>query len=89
MTGCEHIENAERKVPSEAEKEGAICPECVEAGTKWLHLRMCLECGQIGCCDSSPMQHASRHARKSNHPVITSMEPGERWRYCYLHEIGV
>ncbi len=60
-----------------------VCEECVKTGAQWLHLRTCQECGTTRCCDSSPNQHASRHARASGHPVIASAEPGERWLYCY------
>ena len=59
------------------------CAECVKIGGEWLHLRTCQECGVTLCCDSSPNQQASKHARASGHPVITSDEPGERWLYCY------
>ncbi len=62
---------------------GTGCVECDAAGGWWLHLRRCAECGHIGCCDNSPEQHASKHARGSNHPVIASFEPGEDWFYDY------
>lgn len=59
------------------------CAECVKVNGQWVHLRTCQQCGSTLCCDSSPMQHASKHARASGHPVIASAEPGERWLYCY------
>jgi hypothetical protein len=59
------------------------CVTCVELGDGWVHLRTCQECGITLCCDSSPNQHATKHARSTGHPVITSAEPGERWLYCY------
>ncbi len=59
------------------------CAECVKIHASWVHLRTCQECGVTLCCDSSPHQHASNHAHKSGHPVVTSDEPGERWLYCY------
>jgi len=59
------------------------CAECVKIGAEWVHLRTCQTCGITLCCDSSPNQHASKHARVSGHPVIASAEPGERWLYCY------
>jgi ubiquitin-hydrolase Zn-finger-containing protein len=62
------------------------CEECLELGTRWVHLRLCLTCGHVGCCDSSPMRHASGHARTVGHPIVQSMEPGESWRWCYIHE---
>jgi uncharacterized UBP type Zn finger protein len=62
------------------------CEECLELGTRWVHLRLCLTCGHVGCCDSSPMRHASSHARTVKHPIAQSMERGESWRWCYVHE---
>ena len=62
------------------------CEECVQTGARWVHLRTCQTCGVTLCCDSSPNRHASQHARSSNHPVIASAEPGERWLYCYVDE---
>ena len=59
------------------------CEECVKIGSGWVHLRACQQCGATLCCDSSPKQHASKHARATSHPVIASAEPGERWLYCY------
>jgi hypothetical protein len=67
-----------------AKPTGFGCVECLaSADGWWLHLRRCAECGHIGCCDTSPNQHASKHSRSSKHPVITSFEPGERWFYDY------
>jgi hypothetical protein len=62
------------------------CAECVKTGGQWVHLRTCQSCGATLCCDSSPNQHASKHARAAQHPVIASAEPGERWVYCYVDE---
>ena len=62
---------------------GEGCLECLASDGWWLHLRRCAECGHIGCCDSSPSQHAAQHARASGHPVIASFEPGEDWFYDY------
>lgn len=59
------------------------CEDCVKTGSRWVHLRTCQECGGTRCCDSSPNQHASRHARDTGHPVVASAEPGERWLFCY------
>ncbi|WP_040790458.1 Na+/H+ antiporter [Nocardia paucivorans] len=63
------------------------CAECVAEGLRWVHLRMCLTCGNVSCCDSSPGRHASRHAATTGHPVIRSLEPGEAWRWCYVDEL--
>ena len=62
------------------------CEECLRLGTPWVHLRLCLTCGQVGCCDSSPMRHARAHAATTSHVVVRSLEPGENWRWCYAHE---
>jgi uncharacterized UBP type Zn finger protein len=62
------------------------CEECLETGSVWVHLRLCLSCGHVGCCDSSPGRHATRHFRHVGHPVVASFEPGERWAWCYVDE---
>jgi Zn-finger in ubiquitin-hydrolases and other protein len=62
---------------------GTGCVECLAGGGWWLHLRRCVECGHIGCCDSSPMQHATAHFHASGHPILTSFEPGEDWFWDY------
>jgi CPA1 family monovalent cation:H+ antiporter len=63
------------------------CPECLEEGTRWVALRQCLTCGHIGCCDSSPGQHATRHFHETTHPVMQSAEPEEHWRWCFVHHL--
>lgn len=63
---------------------GDTCLECAKAGSHPVHLRLCLVCGHVGCCDSSPMRHASGHFRETGHPVIRSFEPGEEWRWCFV-----
>jgi uncharacterized UBP type Zn finger protein len=65
------------------------CKECLERGDGWVHLRLCLQCGHVGCCDSSPNRHATAHFNASRHPVIKSFEPGEDWAFCYLDDEGV
>lgn len=65
------------------------CAECLRDGTEWLHLRLCLTCGHVGCCDSSPMRHASHHAAGFEHPIVQSFEPGEDWRWCYVDDTYV
>jgi uncharacterized UBP type Zn finger protein len=64
------------------------CEECLTIGSGWVHLRMCMTCGKIGCCDSSPNKHATAHGRESGHPIIRSAEPGEDWSWCYLDEVA-
>lgn len=63
-----------------------VCEECVKTHSRWMHLRTCQTCGVTLCCDSSPNQHASKHAAESGHPVVISAEPGERWLWCYVDE---
>jgi uncharacterized UBP type Zn finger protein len=63
----------------------ALCQECAADGkSTWAHLRMCLTCGHVGCCDSSPQRHATAHFEATGHPVMRSIEPGETWRWCYV-----
>jgi uncharacterized UBP type Zn finger protein len=64
-----------------------VCEDCVLTGDRWVHLRMCLTCGHVGCCDSSPNRHASKHAGHMRHPLIRSIEPGETWIWCYVDQI--
>jgi uncharacterized UBP type Zn finger protein len=65
------------------------CEECLAEGHGWVHLRICLECGHVGCCDSSPGRHASGHARATGHPIIRSLEPGEDWSWCFEDEVAM
>ena len=64
-----------------------VCPECVALGDSWVHLRLCLECGHVGCCDSSKNKHATKHFHKTKHPLIRSIERGETWMWCYVDNI--
>jgi hypothetical protein len=64
----------------------AGCEECLKIGSDWVHLRLCLVCGHVGCCDSSPHRHATKHFHHSSHAVIASFEPGEQWGWCYVHQ---
>ncbi|HEY2072227.1 MAG TPA: UBP-type zinc finger domain-containing protein [Gaiellaceae bacterium] len=64
------------------------CEECLKTGDMWVHLRMCMECGKIGCCDDSPNKHASKHAREASHPIIKSAEPGEDWSWCFVDNVA-
>ena len=63
------------------------CEECLASGDTWVHLRLCLTCGHVGCCDQSKNKHATRHFRTTGHPVMRSLEPGEDWRWCYVDEL--
>lgn len=62
------------------------CEACIKTGSSWVHLRCCQTCGAVLCCDSSPNQHASKHASHTKHPVTISAQPGEYWAYCYVHD---
>jgi uncharacterized UBP type Zn finger protein len=66
----------------------AGCEECLASGGRWVHLRMCQECGHIGCCDSSPSRHATAHVHQTGHPIVRSAEPGEDWSYCYPDDLA-
>lgn len=63
------------------------CEDCLKTGDTWVHLRLCLECGHVGCCDSSKNKHATKHFHASQHPIIKSFEPGEEWGWCYVDEV--
>jgi uncharacterized UBP type Zn finger protein len=63
------------------------CEECLIIGDTWVHLRLCLTCGHVGCCDSSKNKHATKHFHATGHPLIQSMEPGEYWAYCYIDDL--
>jgi phosphoenolpyruvate-protein phosphotransferase len=82
---CEHAAKVQPVPP----RTPTGCEECLKAGTSWVHLRLCLTCGHVGCCDDSPGRHATRHAHSASHPVIASYEPGERWAWCYVDQMGV
>ena len=85
MSGvCQHFD--EIKV---TESETHECPECVAIGSGWVHLRLCLVCGYVGCCDSSPNKHTSKHVAAAGHPIVRSLEPGEGWAYCYEDDLFV
>ena len=80
---CEHLREAPRVVKP---RTPAGCEECLRDGTRWVHLRLCLGCGHVGCCDSSVGKHADRHFSETGHPVMRSIEPGEAWRWCYVDQ---
>lgn len=82
---CQHLKDAGDPAPASAYEAG--CPECVADGHHdWVHLRLCLGCGLVACCDSSPRRHMSAHHEQSGHPVMRSFEPGESWRWCFVDE---
>ena len=65
------------------------CEECLARGDEWVHLRLCRSCGHVGCCDDSKNKHATRHFRQTQHPIISSLEPGEVWSWCYVDEVAL
>ena len=81
---CTHLDQIHDVRPS-----GAGCEDCLRIGGRWVHLRMCLVCGHVGCCDSSPGKHATGHFHATGHPLIQSAEPGEDWRWCYVDQTQV
>ena len=83
MATCEHLTAVRAPVPADS-TDG--CSDCLREGSRWVHLRRCLDCGHIACCDSSPRRHATAHAQGSQHPVVQSFEPGEQWVWCYVDE---
>jgi uncharacterized UBP type Zn finger protein len=85
MGACSHLDQIQvRTLPESI----AGCEECLAIGSTWVHLRMCMTCGKIGCCDSSPNRHASRHAGDAAHPIARSAERGEDWSWCYIDEVA-
>ena len=83
MAGCSHLNHI--KLTS-TDKRG--CEECLKMGDRWVHLRLCLECGHVGCCDSSKNKHATKHFHHTKHPLVRSIEPGEAWVWCYVDEFA-
>ena len=81
MKVCEHLKQATDLKPSTH-----VCDECVKLHDRWVHLRICLTCGHVGCCDSSKNKHATKHFHTAHHPLIRSIEPGETWGWCYVDE---
>ena len=81
---CEHLDQIKSVTPS-----AKGCEDCLKTGGRWVHLRLCETCGHVGCCDSSPNRHATKHFEATRHPVIKSFEPGEEWGYCYVDDLFV
>jgi uncharacterized UBP type Zn finger protein len=86
MTVCSHLDHVLiTRLPEAVEG----CEDCLRTGGAWLHLRICLECGHVGCCDDSPGRHATAHYRSAGHPIIRSLEPGEIWSWCFIDEVAM
>jgi uncharacterized UBP type Zn finger protein len=81
---CTHLDTVDPAVSPRAPG----CEECLATGGTWVHLRVCMECGHVGCCDQSPGRHATGHFHETGHPIIQSFEPGEDWWWCYVDEIA-
>jgi uncharacterized UBP type Zn finger protein len=84
-TQCIHVDQINDVTPNTPEG----CEECLEMGESWVHLRMCLTCGHVGCCDSSKNKHATAHFHETDHPIVQSFQPGEDWRWCYFDKVMV
>lgn len=82
MDGCAHLDVVGDVVPA-----SSGCAACVALGDSWVHLRLCMTCGHVGCCDNSTNRHASAHFAEVGHPVIQSFEPGDDWWYCYVDDV--
>jgi uncharacterized UBP type Zn finger protein len=84
MAQCTHLSHIHNVTPS-----AKGCEECLKSGDDWVHLRECMECGHVGCCDSSKKKHATKHFNATKHPIMQSFEKGEDWRWCYVDEMMV
>jgi uncharacterized UBP type Zn finger protein len=84
MADCTHLDQV---LITELPESVPGCEDCLAIGGEWLHLRICLQCGHVGCCDDSPNRHATAHNRSSGHPIIRSLEPGEIWSWCFVDEV--
>jgi uncharacterized UBP type Zn finger protein len=85
-TTCTHLDSIHvTELPASVDG----CEDCLATGGVWLHLRICLQCGHVGCCDDSPHQHASKHNHSSGHPIIRSLEPGEVWSWCFVDQLAM
>ncbi len=86
MAACTHLDQVDPGISPDS-TEG--CSDCLREGSAWVHLRECLTCGHVACCDSSPRRHATAHSRGSGHPIVRSFEPGESWWWCYPDQVLV
>jgi uncharacterized UBP type Zn finger protein len=82
-TTCTHLDQIKNVPP----RTPNGCEECLKTGDTWVHLRLCMTCGHVGCCDQSKNKHATKHFHKSNHPIIKSFQPDEDWMYCYIDDL--
>jgi hypothetical protein len=80
---CSHLDQV-----ADVEPSGPGCVDCLATGGRWVHLRVCMTCGRVGCCDSSPNRHASAHHHRDGHPIVQSYEPGEDWWYCFDDDLA-
>jgi len=80
---CKHLAQVRAVEP----KAPDGCEECLASGDEWVHVRLCLECGHVGCCDDSPNRHATKHFGKTKHPIMRSFEPGEDWGFCFVDQL--
>jgi monovalent cation:H+ antiporter-2, CPA2 family len=80
---CPHVGKIDRHVKPKSKG----CEECIAMGDTWVHLRLCMSCGNVGCCDDSKNKHATKHFHHTKHPIIRSLEPGERWGWCFVDEV--
>ena len=83
MPDCDHLDQVQVQRPPEV----SGCEECLKVGDTWVHLRVCRSCGVVSCCDSSRNKHAAKHAAASGHPIVSSLEPGEDWSWCFTDEL--
>jgi uncharacterized UBP type Zn finger protein len=86
-SSCRHLKATKKRTPVKPSAQG--CSECLASGGEWMHLRLCLSCGHVGCCDNSPNRHATKHHQATKHPVIRSYEPEEAWAFCFVDDIFV
>lgn len=87
MPECQHVHPNEIEIVEGLQQSSEGCEDCLRIGGRWVHLRMCMVCGHVGCCDSSPNRHATAHFHETEHPLIQSYEPGEDWWWCYVDEV--
>jgi monovalent cation:H+ antiporter-2, CPA2 family len=82
---CPHVGKIDRHIKPNSDG----CEECLVMGDTWVHLRLCMRCGHVGCCDDSKNKHATKHFHHTKHPIVRSLEPGERWGWCFVDEVAL